>query len=100
MVQFEILIISILRALVEIAGYSLLGQGLLAILAGTKREQNVFYRILRTITSPVIRAVRFITPRFIIDAHIPFLSFFLLFWLWVALSFAKRYLCVTHGLQC
>jgi hypothetical protein len=100
MVQFEILIISILRVLVEVAGYSLLGQGLLAILAGTKREENLFYRILKTITRPAIRAVRAITPRFVIDAHIPFLTFFLLFWLWIALAIAKRYLCVTHGLQC
>ncbi len=100
MAQTEILIISILRMLVEIAGYALLGQGVLAILAGAKREQNVFYRILKTITAPATRAVRFVTPRFVIDAHIPFLTFFLLFWLWIALSAAKRYVCVTHGLQC
>ena len=100
MVQFEILIISILRVLVEVAGYSLLGQGLLAVLAGAKREENLFYRILRTITAPVIRAVRFITPRFVIDAHIPFITFFLLFWLWIVLALAKRYLCATHGLHC
>ena len=100
MVQFELLVISILRVLAEVSGYALLGQGLLALLAGAKREQNVFYRILKTITSPVSRAVRFITPRFVIDAHIPFLAFFLVFWIWVALSFAKRYVCVTQGLQC
>lgn len=100
MAQFEMLIISILKMLVEIAGYSLLGQGLLALLAGARREQNVFYRILNTITSPVIRAVRFITPRFILDAHIPVVAFFLLFWIWVALIIAKRYVCVTQGLQC
>lgn len=100
MIQFEILAISILRVLIEVAGYSLLGQALLALLAGAKREENLFYRILSTITRPVIRAVRFITPRFVLDAHIPFLAFFLLFWIWIALALAKRYLCVTHGLQC
>lgn len=100
MAQTEILILSIVRLLVEIAGYSLLGQGLLAILAGAKRDQNMFYGILKAITSPVIRAVRFITPRFIVDAHIPYLAFFLLFWIWVAVSIAKRYVCVTNGLQC
>jgi len=100
MAQTEILILSVIRLLVEIAGYSLLGQGLLYMLAGPRREQNMFYRILKTITSPVIRAVRFITPRLIVDAHIPFLAFFLLFWIWVALSVAKRYVCVANGLQC
>lgn len=96
----ELLLISILRALVEVAGFTLLGQGLLAVLAGQRRQDNLFYRILQTITRPVIRAVRFITPRVIIDAHIPFLAFFLLFWLWIALAIAKRYVCTLHGLAC
>jgi hypothetical protein len=48
----------------------------------------------------VIKVVRFVTPRFIIDAHIPLVSTFLLFWLWIALAMAKRALCATHGLQC
>lgn len=100
MTQFEILIISMLRVLVEVAGYSLLGQGLLAILAGAKREENLFYRILRTIASPAVRAVRFITPRFVINEHIPFITFFLLFWIWIMLALLKRYLCAIHGLQC
>jgi uncharacterized protein YggT (Ycf19 family) len=100
MVQFEILVISILRVLIEVAGYALLGQGLLAVLAGARREQNIFYRILTTITQPVIRMTRAITPRFVVDAHVPFVAFFLLFWLWLGLAVAKRYLCVTNGLQC
>jgi hypothetical protein len=97
---FDILLVSILRTLVEVAGFALLGQGVLALLAGKYREQNLFYRILRIVTGPVVRAVRFITPRFILDAHIPMLTFFLLFWLWIALALAKRYLCSLHGLAC
>jgi hypothetical protein len=97
---FDILLVSILRALVEVAGFALLGQGVLAVLAGKYREDNIFYRVLRIVTSPVVRAVRFITPRFILDAHVPVLAFFLLFWLWIVLAFAKRHLCVLHGLSC
>ncbi|MBW8370982.1 MAG: hypothetical protein K0M66_08405 [Thiobacillus sp.] len=96
----DILLVSILRTLVEVAGFALLGQGALAVLAGKYREQNLFYRVLRTVTGPVVRAVRFITPRFILDAHIPVLTFFLLFWLWIVLAFAKRHLCGLHGLAC
>lgn len=98
--QIELLLISILRALVEVAGFALLGQGLLALLAGKSRQDNMFYRILQTITQPVIRAVRFITPRVILDAHIPFLAFFLLFWLWIALAALKQYVCVLRALAC
>jgi hypothetical protein len=97
---FDILLVTILRALVEIAGFALLGQGLLAILSGKYREQNLFYRILRTVTQPVVRAVRLATPRVILDAHVPALTFFLLFWLWIALALLRRHLCGLHGLAC
>lgn len=100
MAQFEIYLISLLRALVEVAGMALIGQGLLAILAGAKRDANFVYRLFQVVTAPVIRMVRLITPRFIIDRHLPFLTFFLLFWLWLALAFLKRYLCTLHGLSC
>jgi hypothetical protein len=98
--QLDVFLVSAVRTLVEVAGYSLLGQGVLALLAGQRRHENLFYKILEVITRPVIRAVRFITPRLVMDAHIPFLAFFILFWLWVALAIAKRYLCAMHGLQC
>lgn len=96
----DILLISILRTLVEVAGLALLGQGALAVLAGKYREQNAFYRVLRIVTRPVVRAVRLVTPRFIIDAHVPMLTFFLLFWLWIMLAAVKRHLCGLHGLVC
>lgn len=96
----DILLVSILRVLVEVAGFTLLGQGVLALLAGKYRQQNIFYRILQTVTAPVIRATRFLLPRFILDAHVPLVAFFLLFWLWIVLAIAKRHLCGLHGLAC
>jgi hypothetical protein len=97
---FDILLVSILRTLVEVAGFALLGQGALAVLAGKYREQNAFYRVLRIVTQPAVRAVRYITPRFVIDAHIPMLTFFMLFWLWIVLALVRRHLCGLHGLAC
>jgi hypothetical protein len=47
-----------------------------------------------------VKTVRWLTPRLIIDAHVPMLTFFLLFWFWIALAIAKRYLCGLHGLAC
>ena len=46
----ELLIISILRALTEVALLTLLGQGLLALLAGGRRETNPVYRVFKVIT--------------------------------------------------
>jgi len=78
-------LIVVLRTLVEVAGLALLGQGILYLLAGASREQNVFYRILKTLTMPVWRAVRFVTPRFIVDRHIGYLAFLLLGLVWYLL---------------
>jgi len=98
--HLDILLVKILLSLIQIASLALLGQGVLAMLAGKYREQNLFYRLLRLIASPAVRAVRFITPRLILDAHVPMLTFFVLLWLWIALAFAKHHLCGLHGLAC
>jgi uncharacterized protein YggT (Ycf19 family) len=96
----EIFIISILRALTEVAMLTLLGQGLLAFLAGNRRATNPVYQLFQTITRPALRIARFITPQIIIDKHLPFVAFFLLFWLWILLAYVKRTLCGIEGLAC
>lgn len=82
-------IIVILKALTEVAGVAFLGQGILWVIAGAKREQNIVYNLFRTLTSPVTRVTRAITPRVIIDAHIGLVAFFLLLMVWVALTAFK-----------
>lgn len=96
----ELLIISMLRALTEVALLTLLGQGLLAFLAGSRRATNPIYQLFNIVTRPVIKAVRFITPKVIIDKHLPFVTFFLLFWLWIFLAYVKRIACEMNGLGC
>jgi hypothetical protein len=85
-----LLFISILRALVEVALLTLLGQGILALLAGNRRATNPIYQLFCVITRPVVNAVRFVTPRFILDRHVPAVTFFLLFWIWIFLAYLKR----------
>ena len=82
-------VIVILKALTEVAGVAFLGQGVLWLLAGSKRDQNIVYNLFKTITSPATRATRIITPRIIIDAHIGLVAFFLLIVLWLALTAFK-----------
>ena len=92
--------ITIARALVEVAGVFLLGQGMLWLFGPKARDGNFIYDLFKKGTKPIIMAARFITPRFVHDAHIGLVAFFFLFWLWIGLEFWKRYLCVTNGLQC
>mgnify|MGYP000843951248 FL=1 len=100
MVNIDLLLVSVLRALVEVAGFFLLGQGLLYVLAGSSREKNAVYMLFRVITNPVVKAVRFITPKQVVDKHVPVVAFFLLFWLWIALAYARQGICVADGLVC
>jgi hypothetical protein len=82
-------VIVILKALTEVAGVAFLGQGLLWVLAGAKRDQNIVYNLFKTVTSPVTRLTRAITPRIVIDAHIGLVAFFLLLVIWVVLTAFK-----------
>jgi hypothetical protein len=84
--------LSALRALAEVAMLSLLGQGAVALLSGQNRHANPIYQLFSVITRPVIRGVRFIAPKPIIDKHVPFVAFCLLFWLWIFLAWARRFL--------
>ncbi|MEO8101272.1 MAG: hypothetical protein ABI790_02030 [Betaproteobacteria bacterium] len=85
MLQFVI----ILKALVEVALFAFLGQGILYFFAGAKREQNFVYTTFKMLTSPVTKFARLIAPRFVVDQHIAFLALFLLLVAWVALTVAK-----------
>jgi len=73
----------ILKALVEVAGFAYMGQGLVALFAGSKRDTNVVYQIFQILTKPVTKATRFLMPRFVPDRHIVFVAFGLLLWIWL-----------------
>ena len=100
MLSPEFFIVSTLKALVEIAGMALLAQGLIGVLAGKSRDGNFVYRLLQVVTAPVTKAVRYITPKFVPDAHIGLATLFLLFWMWVALIYAKSWVCNAQQLAC
>lgn len=77
----------IAKALAELAGMFLLGRGLLYVLAGRKREANIFYQVISIVTNPVLRAARWVTPRMVMDKHIPLVALLLLLWIWLAIVF-------------
>ena len=79
----------IFKAVVEVALCAFLGQGILYLLAGSRREGNFVYGILKTLTSPVFRIARFISPRVILDQHMWLVALLLLVVAWIALTLAK-----------
>ena len=85
--QTELLLVVIVKALAELAGMFLLGRGLLFVLAGGKRMDNIFFQVLAVVTDPIIKAVRWIMPRAVMDSYIPAIAFGMVLWIWLAIVF-------------
>jgi hypothetical protein len=92
-------LVSIIKLLAEIALLALAGQGVLAVLAGAKREQNLFYQLLQILTRPFVSTARFIAPRVVIDRHVPLVAFLLLSFIWIAATFTKINICLQIGVE-
>lgn len=93
-----LLVLSSLKLVFEIALMALLGQGLLALLAGEKRETNFFYQLLKTLTKPFVFVARKITPKQVADRHLGFVAFFLLAISWVIVTFERIRICVEANM--
>lgn len=92
-------LVSIIKLLAEIALLALAGQGVLALLAGAKRDQNLFYQLLQVVTRPFVSAARFITPKVVLDRHVPIVAFLLLFFAWLVATMTKIGICVRIGVE-
>ena len=82
-------LVTIVKALIEVAGFSLLGQAVLYVFAGPSRERNFVYVMFRTVTAPVFKLTRFLAPRFILDRHIWMLAPLVLAILWLVATYFK-----------
>jgi hypothetical protein len=72
------LLLVIVHTLILVAGLSLLGQGVVGIFNWRRRHENFVYQVFSIVTRPVVAAVRVITPRVILDEHVPLVAFLLL----------------------
>ena len=88
MLQF---FISALRAVVEMLGLCLLAQGVLHVLAGSRRLSNPLYQLFALIS----RGPQNLVARFLPAAgrtSIGILTFILLFFLWLGLAFLRKFI--------
>lgn len=92
--------IGILRSLVEVAGFCLLGQGVLLLLAGRHCQTNPIYRGFQLVTSPATRLVAGLMPRSLSGRRLAQVTFCILFGLWILLAYARLALCQGNGLAC
>ncbi len=92
-------LLTIIKAVLEIAGMALIAQFLVGIFAWRRRHQNAVYKLFEIVTSPFTRLTRLITPKFVVDQHIPLATFFLLSVLWLVVLFELAASCRTDPQQ-
>jgi hypothetical protein len=86
--------INALQLILYIAALALLGQGLLYLLAGEKRDKNLFYQLLQVLTKPFTKAARWIAPKQIQDSQIGYVAFFVVIVLYAAVTLWKIEYCI------
>ncbi|MEO8024134.1 MAG: hypothetical protein ABI660_19865 [Polaromonas sp.] len=91
--------VSTLKLIAEIALLALFGQWILGLLAGAKKDSNLFYQILQIVGKPFVVAARFITPKQIIDRHVPLVAFLLLLFTWIASTLMRIRICLEIGVE-
>lgn len=94
MLQF----LNILQLLLYIGLLALLGQGLLFLIAGAKRDTNLFYQLFQVINKPWLALAALISPKQIATRHHAFVAFCLVAALYLAVTIAKIEHCVSVGM--
>lgn len=94
-----LLLVEILKMLAEIALLALAGQWVLGLLAGRRREENLFYQLFQIITKPLVKGARLVSPKVILDQHLPLVAFLLLSFVWVVATITKIDICVRIGVH-
>ena len=94
-----LLFLNIAQLVLYIGALGLIGQGLLYVLAGQKRDTNLFYQLIGIINKPWTLIARFISPKQIIDRQIPFVAFCIVGVLYIAVTLAKIEHCISIGIE-
>jgi hypothetical protein len=94
-----LLFVSAVKLIAEIALMALVGQWILGLMAGAKRETNVFYRTLQVVAQPFVRLARLLSPPVVLDRHVPVVAFLLLTFMWLFATLTKIDLCLQIGME-
>jgi len=87
------LAVLIVHQLVLIALMLLIAQFLVGLFSWKRRLSNPIYQLLSGATRPLVWLVRRLTPRVVLDHHVPLVVFVLLVVAWVMLSAERVRLC-------
>ena len=86
-----------IQLVLYIALLALVGQGVLYLLAGNRRDDNFFYKLLQVLSKPFTWPVRKFTPRQVGDSQVPVVTFFLLVVAYAAVTFERAEICICSN---
>jgi hypothetical protein len=93
-----LLAVVIAKSLIELSLMFIIGRFLLGLLAGAKRDTNVFWQLLDVASKPALWFTRKISPKLILDQHIPLATSSWLLIAWVVVVQLKIELCLEMGI--
>lgn len=93
------LLLVILKAVIEIAALALLAQFIVGIFNWRRRQENFVYQLLAILTKPFVAVIRFVTPRVVVDQHIPLATFFVLVFAWLVVLIQLERQCAADPAQ-
>jgi hypothetical protein len=92
-----LLMVVILKSLIELSLMFIVARFILGLLAGAKRNANVFWQLLDVAAKPVLWVTRWFSPKLILDQHIPLAAASWLLVAWVLVVKFKIDLCLQLG---
>ena len=87
-----------IQLVLYIALLALVGQGVLYLLAGNRRDDNFFYKLLQVLSKPFTWPVRKFTPRQVGDSQVPVVTFFLLVVVYSVVTFERADICIRSNM--
>ena len=92
-----LLFLVVLKSLAELALMFIAGRFILGLLAGKKKQTNVFWQLLDVAARPALWLNPALSPKAILDQHIPLATVSWLLLAWVLLTQAKIDMCLQLG---
>ncbi|MDH5206268.1 MAG: hypothetical protein OEY75_06185 [Hylemonella sp.] len=89
----------VVKLIAELALMALFGQWLVGLMAGSGRQHNPFYRLLQLLGSPFVRLARLLTPKLVLDRHVPLAAFFMLLFIWLLATVWRIRSCIEAGVD-
>jgi hypothetical protein len=93
-----LLAVVIAKSLIELSLMFIVGRFLLGLLAGPNRDSNVFWQLLDVASKPALWITRRLSPRLILDQHIPLATSSWLIIAWVVVVQMKIEMCLELGI--